>query len=46
MVLLGLFWFTSRYPQLLDKAKHVGDALPSMAFSSQLVKVEAGSPVW
>ena len=46
VVLLGLFWFTSRYPQLLDKAKHVGDALPSMAFSSQLVKVEAGSPVW
>ena len=37
LVLLGVFWFASRYPQLLSKAEHVGQALPSMAFSSQLV---------
>ncbi len=27
-ILLGLFWFASRYPQLLEKADHVGQAMP------------------
>ena len=29
--LLWLFWFVSRYPQLLQKAEHVGQAVPSIA---------------
>src|SRR6266446_2014981 len=45
-VLLGVFWFASRYPQLFSKAEHVGQALPSMAFSSQLMTVAADAPVW
>jgi uncharacterized membrane protein YraQ (UPF0718 family) len=44
--LLGVFWFASRYPQLFSKAEHVGEALPSMAYSSQLMTVAAGAPVW
>lgn len=45
-VLLGAFWFASRYPQLFGKAEHVGQALPSMAYSSQLMTVAADAPVW
>lgn len=46
VVLVSVFWFTSRYPQLLGKARHVGQALPSMAFSSELVRVAADAPAW
>jgi uncharacterized membrane protein YraQ (UPF0718 family) len=46
LVLVGLFWFASRYPQLLSKAEHVGQALPSMAYSSELIAVAADAPVW
>ncbi len=46
MVLLGVFWFASRYPQLLKKAQHVGQALPSMAFSSQLIVLAEDAPLW
>jgi uncharacterized membrane protein YraQ (UPF0718 family) len=46
VVLLGVFWFASRYPQLLGKAEHVGQAVPSMAFSSQLMTVAADAPIW
>lgn len=46
IVLLCTFWFASRYPQLFSKADHVGQALPSMAFSSQLITVAADAPVW
>src|SRR6266849_1704741 len=46
LVLLSLFWFASRYPQLFSKAEHVGQALPSMAFSSQVVSVASDAPVW
>ena len=46
MVLLSLFWFGSRYGQLLTKAAHVGEAVPSMAFSSQLMTVESDAPLW
>jgi|GEM_PF-1346082 len=45
LVLLSIFWFASRYPQLFSKAKHVGEALPSMAYSSQLMIVAADAPV-
>jgi uncharacterized membrane protein YraQ (UPF0718 family) len=46
IVLLGTFWFASRYPQLFRKAENVGQALPSMAYSSQLMPVAADAPVW
>jgi uncharacterized membrane protein YraQ (UPF0718 family) len=46
LVLLTLFWFTSRYPQLFRKAEHVGQAVPSMAFSSQVMTVAADAPAW
>src|SRR5437762_1638604 len=45
VVLLGVFWFASRYPQLLSKAEHVGQAVPSMAYSSQVMTVAADAPV-
>src|SRR6516165_4385276 len=46
IVLLGTFWFASRYPQLFSKAEHVGQALPSMAFSSELIHLAEDAPVW
>lgn len=46
VLLLGVFWFASRYPQLYGKAEHVGDVLPSMAYGSQFVKVAADAPAW
>ncbi len=45
-VLLGTFWFASRYPQLFSKASHIGEVLPSMAYSSQLMTVAADAPWW
>lgn len=46
LLLLGLFWFGSRYPQLFSKAEHVGQALPSMAYSSELISTAVDAPVW
>jgi uncharacterized membrane protein YraQ (UPF0718 family) len=46
VTLLGVFWFVSRYPQLLAKADHVGQALPSMAFSHEVLRVAADAPIW
>ncbi len=46
LVLVGLFWFASRYPQLVNKAAHVGQALPSMAYSSEVIAAAADAPVW
>ena len=46
VVLLGVFWFVSRYPQLFNKAEHLRQALPSMAYSSQVMTVETSAPVW
>ena len=40
------FWFASRYPQLLRKAQHVGDALPTMAYGSEVFPVTAAMPTW
>jgi uncharacterized membrane protein YraQ (UPF0718 family) len=45
VTLLGVFWFASRYPQLLAKADHVGQALPSMAFSHEVLRVAADAPL-
>jgi uncharacterized membrane protein YraQ (UPF0718 family) len=44
--ILGVFWFASRYPQLVAKAEHVGQALPSMAFSHEVLHVAARAPLW
>jgi len=46
IVLVSVFWFASRYPQLIGKARHVGQAIPSMAYSSELIKVAADAPAW
>src|SRR5262245_57928596 len=46
LALISLFWFASRYPQLLSKAQHVGEALPSMAYSHEVIAVAADSPIW
>jgi uncharacterized membrane protein YraQ (UPF0718 family) len=46
LALVSLFWFASRYPQLLSKEEHLGQALPSMAYSSQAMTVAADAPVW
>src|SRR5215472_7256672 len=46
LALLGVFWFASRYPQLLSKAEHVGQALPSMAFSHEVLRVAEADPAW
>jgi uncharacterized membrane protein YraQ (UPF0718 family) len=46
LALLGVFWFASRYPQLLSKAEHVGEALPSMAFSHEVLRVAEADPAW
>jgi uncharacterized membrane protein YraQ (UPF0718 family) len=46
ILVVSVFWFASRYPQLLRKAQHVGQRLPSMAFSSELVQVADNAPVW
>ena len=45
-LLLGSFWFASRYPQLFKKAQHVGQDLATMAFGSELLHVEAAMPWW
>src|SRR6266436_6515889 len=44
--LLCLFWFASRYPQLFNKAEHVGGPVASMAFSSELLHVDAAMLWW
>jgi len=46
LVLISVFWFASRYPQLFSKAEHTGQALPSMAYSSQVITVATDAPVW
>jgi len=46
VVLVSVFWFASRYPQLFRKAQHVGQALPSMVFSSEVIHVATNAPIW
>lgn len=46
IVLVSVFWFASRYPQLFSKAQQVGQSLPSMAFSSELIHVAENAPSW
>jgi uncharacterized membrane protein YraQ (UPF0718 family) len=46
LALLGVFWFTSRYPQLLAKTEHVGQTLPSMAYSHEVLSAAESAPAW
>ncbi|GJQ25986.1 MAG: hypothetical protein HBSAPP02_10180 [Phycisphaerae bacterium] len=46
VVLLCVFWFASRYPQLISKSKHVGQAVPSMAYSHEVLQVAVTAPAW
>ena len=46
LAFVATFWFASRYPQLLHKAQHVGEALPTMAYGSEVFPVTAATPVW
>jgi uncharacterized membrane protein YraQ (UPF0718 family) len=46
LAMLGVFWFGSRYPQLLAKKAQVGQALPSMAWSSEVLHIASDAPFW
>ena len=45
-VIFSVFWFSSRYPQLLAKADHVGNAIASMAYGSERFPVAADAAIW
>lgn len=46
VLILYVFWITSRYPQLFAKAAHIGQVLPAMAYSSDILPVTADAPLW
>lgn len=46
LTILAIFWFTSRYPSLLSKAEHVGQAVPSMAYSGAVFRVTPDMALW
>ncbi len=46
IILLLSFWFLSRYPSLFSKYEHIGNILPSMAFSKEVFKITADLPIW
>ena len=46
VILLSVFWFGSRYPQLFSKAAHVGQVVPSMTYGHELMRVRASAPLW
>jgi uncharacterized membrane protein YraQ (UPF0718 family) len=46
VVLLGLFWFASRYPQLFHKAGQVGKPVASMAYSGEVIHTATNAPIW
>lgn len=46
VILLSVFWFGSRYPALFSKAAHVGQAVPSMTYGHEFMRVSASSPFW
>jgi uncharacterized membrane protein YraQ (UPF0718 family) len=45
-LILSVFWFTSRYPQLFVKQAHVGQDILSMAWSSEVLHAATDAPVW
>src|SRR5438309_1333754 len=46
LTILCVFWFASRYPQLLMKKAHVGEPITTMAWSHELVHVASDAPIW
>ena len=44
MIIMGVFWFVSRYPQLLHKSTQLGNEMSSMANTGDLIKVAADAP--
>ena len=44
-VLLSVFWFASRYPQLMSKSHQLGQTMPSMTYSHELVHAAANAPL-
>jgi uncharacterized membrane protein YraQ (UPF0718 family) len=46
LALVTVFWFTSRYPQLLGKAERLGQAMPSMSYAHEVLPITANSPLW
>ena len=47
LTILCVFWFASRYPQLLAKKQHIGEVLlPSMAWSHEVLHVASDAPAW
>jgi uncharacterized membrane protein YraQ (UPF0718 family) len=47
LTILCVFWFASRYPQLLAKKAHIGEVLlPSMAWSHEVLHVASDAPAW
>jgi uncharacterized membrane protein YraQ (UPF0718 family) len=46
VIVLGVFWFGSRYPALFSKAAHMGQIVPSMTYSHELMAVRANAPFW
>ena len=47
VIVLGLFWFGSRYPQLLEKAAHINTLTPySFIYSSELITMTTQHGFW
>ena len=46
VLLVGSFWFLSRYPQLLSKAEHLDQQVASMAYGSGPFAVDPAAPAW
>ena len=44
--ILGVFWLTSRYPQLLAKKAHLGAGVASMAFGDAVFEIAPTAPAW
>ena len=45
IALVAGFWIAFRYPLLTGKAEHVGEAVPTMAYSSQVLEASATDSV-
>ena len=46
-IILGVFWFGSRYPQLLEKAAHITTSTPlSFIYSSELIPLAEQHSFW
>ena len=47
VIILGFFWFGSRYPQLLEKAAHINTSTPfSFIYSSELILMATQHGFW